>query len=51
MVWKLAGVLLGLWILGGLPDMGEVIHVLLVVAAILVIGNLVRDIGRREQAR
>lgn len=49
MLWKIVGVLLGLWTLGGLLDMGDVIHVLLVVAAILVMGNMVRDIGQREQ--
>lgn len=51
MVWAIAVVLLALWALGFfVMQLGALIHLLIVVAVVLVVGNLIRGVGSRRVA-
>ena len=51
MLWAIAVVLLVLWAIGFFfANLGNIIHFLLVIAVVLVLGNLLRGVGRRGAA-
>lgn len=49
MLWAIAVVLLVLWGLGFfLFNIGAIIHLLIIVAVVMVVGNLIRGFGNRR---
>jgi 1,4-dihydroxy-2-naphthoate octaprenyltransferase len=49
MVYAIAAVVLVLWALGFfLFNIGAVIHLLIVVAVVMIVGNLIRGVGNRQ---
>lgn len=51
MLWLIAVLLLVLWGFGFfIANLGDIIHFLLVVAVVVLLGNLLRGIGRRRSA-
>lgn len=51
MLWAVAIVLLVLWAIGFfIVHIGDIIHVLIVIAVVLILGNVLRGIGKRRAA-
>ena len=51
MLWAIAIALLVLWAIGYfVVHIGDIIHALIVVAVVLVLGNMLRGIGKRGEA-
>jgi hypothetical protein len=48
--WAIAAVLIALWALGFfIANLGNIVHVLLVIAVVVVVGNVIKGAGRRER--
>lgn len=51
MFWAIAIVLLVLWAIGYfVMRIGDIIHALIVLAVVLILGNMLRGIGKRRAA-
>ena len=51
MLWVIAIVLLVLWAIGFfIMNLGDIIHALFVLVVVLILGNMLRGIGKRRSA-
>jgi len=49
MLWVIAVILLVLWAIGYfIVNIGDIIHALIVIAVVLVLGNMLRGVGSRR---
>ena len=49
MLWIIAAVLATLWLIGYfIAHLGDIMHLLLVLAVVVVLGNVLRGVGRRR---